>query len=97
MNMNPFSPGPTVTLAVTTTTGRVALTGTGPSLEVQNAGAVTMFVKLGSSSVTAAVTDYPILPGQSKVIGVDVSTQTHIAAITASSTATLYATTGQGI
>lgn len=98
MQTNPFTPGATVTLAVTTSTGNVAL-GV-PLIEKQvriaslaaNAAA---FIRFGSSTVTAAVTDVPILPGTVTIfsVGADV---THVAAITGASTATLYFTSGQG-
>ncbi len=97
MNVSPFTPGGTVSLAVTATTGSVALSAAGSSVEVQNTGLTICFVKLGASAVTAAVTDYPVPAGQSKVIGRNPNTDTYIAAITSSGTTTLYATTGEGV
>lgn len=97
MNVSPFTPAGTATLAVTSTTGSVILSGAGSSVEVQNTGLVMMFIKLGSSTVTAATTDYPVPAGQSKVIGRNPNTDLYIAAITASGTTTLYATTGEGV
>lgn len=97
MNVSPFSPAGTVSLAVTSTTGSTALSGAGNSIELQNTGLTICFVKVGSSAVTAATTDYPIPPGQSKVIARDPANQTYVAAITASGTTTLYATTGEGV
>lgn len=98
MNVQPFSPGSTSTLAVTTVTGRVALTGGGSVVEIQNTGTAVMFVKIGSSTVVAAVTDYPVQPGHSKMVSRGPSSlDTHIAAITGTGTATLYATVGDGI
>lgn len=96
MNEAAFSPGTTASLAVSAATASVQLTGSGANVEVQNTSTVNMFVKLGTSAVTAAVTDYPILPGQSKIISRDASTQTYVAAITASGSGTLYATPGEG-
>lgn len=96
MNVAPFVPSGTASVAVTVASGSVALAGAGNSVELQNDGTVTVFVKLGGSAVTAAVTDYPILAGASKIIGRDPGQQTYVAAITASGTATLYATAGEG-
>lgn len=98
MNTAPFSPGLTVTLAVTTTTGAVALgAGVGSVVEVQNTGTSLMFVKIGRSTVTATTADYPVQPGHSKMVTRAPNVDTHIAAITGTSTATLYATVGEGI
>ena len=92
----PFSPGAaTVSLAVTTTSGRVAITGApSPSTRLHNAGPATVFVKAGDATVTAATTDMPIPSGQTEVF--DLGAATNIAAITSASTATLYATAGAG-
>lgn len=97
MNEAAFAPGTTASLAVSAATASVQLTGGGVNVEVQNTSTVNMFVKLGTASVTAAVTDYPVLPGQSKLISRDPNTQTYIAAITASGSGTLYATPGEGV
>lgn len=97
---NPFIPsGATKSLAVTDSTGRVALTGPGRSASVRivNAGASTAFVKFGGSTVEAATTDMPILPGTVEIFDLPESA-TYMAGICASGlTATLYATTGQGV
>lgn len=97
MNIQPFAPGPTLPLAVSATSSSVQLSGSGGAVEVSNTGSVTMFIKLGSSTVTAATTDYPIPAGQAKLIGRDPNTQTYLAAITASGTTSGYATTGEGM
>lgn len=66
------------------------------NLELQNAGAATIFVEWGGSTIQATTTTgYPVLAGQSKVITVPPTT-THIACIVASSTHTLYVTVGSG-
>lgn len=66
------------------------------SLEITNAGAATVFLEFGDGSTTAAVaTGYPVLSGQTKVVTLPMSA-THVAAITASGTATVYVTTGRG-
>lgn len=99
--MQAFSPtGATVSLAVTTTTGSVALTAPGGSggsdVRLYNAGGSLVFVAFGSSTVQAAVTSLPLPAGQTEVFSVGPGS-THVAAITASGTATLYATTGRGV
>lgn len=96
MNISPFAPGPTVSLAVTASSSSVALQGAGSTVEVQNTATVTMFVKLGGSTATAAATDYPVLAGQSKTISRD-SGSTYLAAIAPGGTGTVYATTGEGM
>lgn len=95
MNVSAFTPGATVTLTAATVSSASQLSSTGAAVEVQNAGSVAVFVKFGDSTVTAAVTDYPVLAGQSKLIG-RASSQTYIATITASGGCTVYATTGEG-
>lgn len=101
----PFSPSPsgTVTLAVTSVTGNIALptaVGDGPVAVTSAVGSTICFISFGSSSITATAPNgtsgsYPILPGTTQVL--DRGNATNVAAITASSTATLYFTTGQGV
>jgi len=98
--MSAFTPGQCVILACTGTSGRVALpTSAGNQIEVSNDGSVTIFVTLGTSTVTATVPNsttggYAVLAGQSKLISV--AGQTHIAGITGGTAATLYTTVGNG-
>jgi len=94
--MNPFTPGATVSRAVTGSSASVAL-GAGGGLQVMvtsAAGNTIAFIKFGTSSVTAAVTDTPILPGTVQVFTI-ATTVTHVAAIGTTAT-TLYFTTGDG-
>lgn len=100
--MHPFTPtGDTVNVAAISTTGNVAL-GTfsgsaGASVRVYNAGTATVFIAFGISTVEAvAATSMPVPAGAIEVFAVGPGV-THMAAITASSTATVYATPGQGI
>jgi hypothetical protein len=98
MNNAAFTPGPTVTISASATSGVGQLNGSGQAVEIQNAGGTAVFVKLGNAAtVAAAATDYPILAGQSKVLSRDPMNQTHLAVVTASGTATVYATTGEGL
>ena len=69
--------------------------------EIQNGGAVPVFMAYGSSTVsTTATTGYPILPGQSKVIDIpnntDASKITHFAFIAGTTGQTVYITPGYG-
>jgi len=91
--------GGTKTLAVTSTTGNVALGHSGAfegdeiDVRVMTApGGATTFIRFGASGVVATVAaGIPIPPGVPCGFTVPSGT-THVAAITASGTATLYAT-----
>lgn len=95
--MIPFTPGATVSLAVTTSTARIALPVTkGPQIRIASVAAnAATFIRFGTVTVNAAVTDVPILPGTVEVFTVPPGA-THVAAITGTSTATLYFTAGDG-
>lgn len=95
-----FNPIGSATLACSSTTASVALPGTVTGLpkwtiRLYNSGAVPVFVALGGSSVTATTADMIIPPGVVEVFQ-PLEGVTHIAGITASSTATLYITRGEG-
>lgn len=100
-----FTPlSPTVNLAVTTASARVAKTalptnsgGATHELRIVNTGTVVAFVAFGDSAVTAdAGTGMPVLPSTVESFQLNAS-QTHIAAICTAGTTTLYATTGLGV
>jgi hypothetical protein len=86
----------TATLAVTGTSASVALPTSAPQIEVQNAGASDCFIRWGNVALTAVVTDYPVLSGQSKVITVGTGTATLAAICAAGQATTLYVTSGDG-
>lgn len=92
-----FSPSPTTaTLSATTASSNVALTGVGSSIRVYNAGSVAVFIAWGSSATVAATTGgYPIAPGEIEIISLPGETR-YVAGITASGTATVYLTPGEG-
>lgn len=103
--MKPFTPvdDATASIAATTSSANAALkqqpTG-GCQLRLYNAGASTVFWALGNAAVAAALTDIPLPSGAIEVVTLANGTSgpaTHIAAITQTGTATLYATTGQGL
>jgi hypothetical protein len=100
--MELFSPVGTNTTAVSCSTSSAngalnlpSATYGGASVRLYNSGSVTVFVQFGNSSVAATTSHMPIPAGaaESFQIGPGV---THVAGITASSTATLYATPGCG-
>lgn len=82
----PLTLGNSTSLAVTSTTGVVALpAGTGTSIRICNDGTKTLFFKFGTSaSVTAVTTDAPILGGAIEVFTI-AANQTHLAGISAGS------------
>lgn len=97
--MHPFTPtGSTVSVAATATTGNVSLgTTAGATVRVYNAGTAAAFINFGTSTVeAAAATSVPVPVGAIEVFAIGPGV-THMAAITASGTATVYATPGQGI
>jgi hypothetical protein len=86
----------TVTLAATTTTSRVAIATIAAPGEwrIYNAGAVAAFIVDGDVAVVATTaTGLPIAPGAVEVLTLS---GTHIAGITASGSATVYFTPGDG-
>lgn len=100
MSTPAFSPmGSTVNLAATTSTGNVALSGFGVgggNVRLYNSGSVVVFVNFGGAAVTAVLTtSMPLAPGASEVFAVGEGQ--YMAGITASGSATVYATIGQGV
>lgn len=92
---NPFTPGASATRSVTTSTASVALPGQGNQVLIFSAGSATSFIKFGTSTVEAAVTDIAIPSGFNRIFTIPPGA-THVAAITGASTATLYFTRGDG-
>lgn len=103
--MKPFTPvdDATASISATTSSARAAirLQPTGAhQARLYNAGSATVFWAAGDGAVTAAATDVPLPSGAIEVVTIlnaSASPATHVAAITASGTATLYITTGQGL
>jgi hypothetical protein len=102
--MKPFNPldDATASISANTTSVRAAIARQpmgAHQLRLHNAGASTVFWAAGDAAVSAAVTDIPLPAGAIEVVTVTnpgAQGATHIAAITASGTASLYLTTGQG-
>ena len=88
------------TLAVTGTTGRVAVPVSGigfRSLRIANAGTQTIFVNFGTSTVNAVIAnDMPILAGSVEVFLLPPDI-THVAAIASTTGSTMYLTVGEGV
>ncbi len=100
-----FAPidGATTSISCSITSARAIVPGPGAAsktaLRIYNSGAVIVFVRVGGSTVTAAATDMPIPAGGVETFTVknDDGAPKYVAAITLSSTATLYVTAGEGI
>lgn len=89
--------GSTVSLAVTGTTGRVAVPtdAYNNSVRLYNAGTVAVFIACGDVTVTATTAaGVPVAPGSVEVLGCG---KGYIAGIVTTGTATLYLTPGAGI
>jgi hypothetical protein len=94
---------PTVNVSASTSTGNVRIVADGafPSVGVtarlHNAGTALTFIEFGVGSGTVATTtaSIPLPAGATEVIRVPYGA-TYMAAITASGTATIYATVGTG-
>jgi hypothetical protein len=97
MTLKTFMPNgsATATISATTVTARAAVDQHSNSARVVNAGTATAFLKFGDSTVEATTTDMPILSGATETFTKGAAT--HIAAITASGTATVYLTSGEGL
>ena len=104
MLVRPFTPDFSFTVTVTTVNAATAFgAGAGETVEVYNAGTVPVFFTFGTSAATAAVPTGTaakhsscIAPGVTKAYTREPTTQTHFAAITASTTAVIYVSTGEG-
>lgn len=99
--MTAFRPsGSTVTLSATTTTSGAAIGGASPSKTIRLVSPPTntalVFVEFGGPSVTSTTAKMPILPGSIEIFLVS-DDLTHIAGITASGSATIYVTPGEGV
>ena len=82
-------------LSVSSSSARVAFPSPGPTALIVNTGSNVAYLNFGSSTVTATTGGYLLGVGCS--MAYNVSGQTYVAAITASSTTTLSITTGSGI
>lgn len=91
-----FNPTGEATLAVTSTSARVAMGSAGPTALIVNTGANTAYVTFGNASVVSTTAlGHPIPSGWA--LAFDITGTSFIAAITASSTASLTISTGTGM
>jgi hypothetical protein len=95
---NAFAPGgPTVSLSITGTTGRVQVqsAANSPHMRIYNSGTVAAFVVCGDvASVATLAAGMPIAPASVEVIG---CIQQYVAGISAGTAATIYITPGDGL
>lgn len=78
-------------ISATTTSARTAYPVLGNGVAVYNSGSVVVFVASGDSTVTATTSGQFVAPGETVEFKHNPA-DTHLAAITASSTATVYFT-----
>jgi hypothetical protein len=92
--------GTTTSISATTTSARAAFGSFGDPrsrvIRVHNAGSATVFYTTGDVSVAATTSNMPIPSGAVETLRVPPS-HTNWAVITASGTATVYASTGEGL
>ena len=96
MALEPFRPFATATIAASTTSANASISTRAVTLEIQNDGLVTCFVRWGVGTQTAVTTDYPILPGQSKIVTCETGNN-NVAVITSTGTTTVYVSSGEGV
>lgn len=103
--MRPFHPADdattTISGSVSTARGEIKKRPSGAfQLRIFNGGTTLAFIRVGDVAVEAAATDLPLAGGASLIITVlnsDSDPDTHVAAILASSTGSIYVSTGRGI
>jgi hypothetical protein len=95
--MKPFSPGygSGIAVSLSTTNATGALVKNASSVRVTNTGAVAVFFKIGESTAVATNVDLYLAAGATIIVNKAIYHDT-IAAITASSTATLQVICGEG-
>ena len=97
MTLKTFAPkgDATVPIAGTTASASATLDQHSNVVRVVNAGPDIAFIRFGKGATTAVVTDMPILSGATETF--TKGDNTTAAAITASGTAALYFTNGEGL
>jgi len=104
MATKPFAPilASTVNIDVSSSSARVAITGTTDEVRVMNNGTATAWIEFGNDTVTAAVaTEMPVGPGVTEIINIGKTNANsgalYVAAIAAGSTGKIHFTRGSGI
>lgn len=96
MTIRAFTPGGTTTASATATSSSIAMDAFKDAVLVTNAGAALVFIQFGIGATTAVVaTSCPLLPSSAAVFSKGASDT--MAVITQTGTATVYATTGEGV
>src|SRR5262249_4884646 len=90
-----FAPTGQASLAVTTTSARVALGSADPTALITNMGSATAYLAFGGSGVTATTSGYPLQAGWA--VAFNVGANTNVAATTAGGATSLSTTTGTGL
>lgn len=91
----PFAAGLTVSLPASTNSASTPLaSGTGACQRLYNAVTTTAFLRFGTGPLVATTADMPLPPGAVEIQTVPPGSV--MAAITATGTATVYATAGEG-
>lgn len=91
-----FRPSGTVSIAATTTTTALALSGGGDSVVVTNTSAALAFVRFGADlSVTASSADMPILAGRQAMLAIN-PLVSHAAAVLLSGSGAILISRGDG-
>lgn len=85
----------TATIAATIASARVALDPYSNAVRIINKGAEDAFIQFGDENVTATTAKMPITSGATETF--TKGSATHMAAVTASGTAILYVTSGEGM
>lgn len=95
-SVSPFRPTGTVGIAASAVSSNTLLVGGGDTVVVTNTSSALGYIRFGSdSSVTAATTDMPVLPGSRLILSVN-SLITYAAAITPSGSGTILFSRGDG-
>jgi hypothetical protein len=95
-SVSPFRPTGTVSIAATSVSANIALSGGGDSVVVTNTSAVLAYVRFGSdSTVTATPADMPVLANSRVILSVN-SLIGYAAAMTQSGSGTILFSRGDG-
>lgn len=100
--MTPFKPADASTsltpVTTTASTNRTALKRSGNEnthVRLFNAGAALVFLRFGDVTVSASASDFPLPAGAVEVI--DIGACSHMDAVTASGSSSVYVTCGKGL
>ena len=95
-SISPFRPTGTVSLAASSVSSNVALSGGGDTVVVTNASTVLAYIRFGSdSTVVATNSDMPVLANSRVILSVN-SLIANAAAITSSGSGTILFSRGDG-